>query len=132
MLDWDLSDNPQMKKEESLVSPVVYVGPHGLVLNKPCTLTFRHCAFNPHQIRVMCSRTELTDQKAWCAFCDRADDTGVCNLTPDECQLKIDTFTLYTCVQAPLDDCLGKKWLQIAVFACPLRKEIKHHQVIHV
>lgn len=129
VLNWDLSDNPQMKKEESLVSPVVYVGPHGLKLDKPCILTFRHCAFNPHQIKVMRSETDLTDQKSWATLCNQTDDSGTCYLTPDECQINIDTFTLYTCVQAPLGNCLGKKWLQIAVFACPLRKEINHHQV---
>lgn len=130
VLNWDLSDNPEMKKEESLVSPVVYVGPHGLKLEKRCTLVFRHCAFNRNQIRVMRSETELTHKKTWTAACEEGDTTGTCNLTPDECQLNIDTFTLYTCIQTPLDNTIGKKWLQIAVFACPLRSEINHHQVL--
>lgn len=129
VLNWDLSDNPEMKKEQSLVSPVVYVGPHGLKLEKPCTLIFRHCAYNRNQIRVMRSETELTHQKTWKEVCNQGDNSGICYLTPDECQLNIETFTLYTCIQTPVEHMIGKKWLQIAVFACPLRNEINHHQV---
>jgi hypothetical protein len=129
VLNWDLSDNPEMKKEQSLVSPVVYVGPHGLKLEKPCTLIFRHCAYNRNQIRVMRSETELTHQKTWEEVCNQGDNSGICYLTPDECQLNIETFTLYTCIQTPVENMIGKKWLQIAVFACPLRNEINHHQV---
>ena len=128
VLNWDLSDNPEMLRTECLVSPVVYVGPHNLKLEKPCVLIFRHCSFDPRQIRVMRSETELIEQKQWEALCERTDES-LCYLTADECQLTIDTFTLYTCVQAPLDNQVGKKWLQIAVFACPLRKEMDHHQV---
>lgn len=129
VLNWDLTDNPSMLKEESLVSPVVYVGPHGVKLNKPCTLIFRHCAFDPRQIRVMRSETEINQSKSWETMCDRDDVTGSCCLTPDECQLQIDSFTLFTCIQAPLDNVIGKKWLQLAVFACPLRQDANHHQV---
>lgn len=129
VLNWDLSDNPTMGKTESLVSPVVYVGPKNLKLEKPCTLIFRHCSFDPRQIRVMRSKTDFIEQKSWEPICDRNDESR-CYLTSDECQLTIDMFTLYTCVQAPLDNQIGKKWLQIAVFACPLRKERDHHQVI--
>ncbi|KAL4218158.1 netrin receptor [Mactra antiquata] len=127
VLNWDLSDNPEMKNDESLVSPVVYVGPHGLKLNKACTLAFRHCAFDPRQIRVLRSETEITETKSWEAMCDRDDVSGSCYLTPDECQLKINTFTLFTCIQTPLNNVIGKKWLQIAVFACPLRQNADHH-----
>lgn len=133
VLNWDLSDNPMMDEKESLVSPVVYVGPHGLKLDKPCTLTFRHCAFNPNQIKVLKSETELTDQKDWIvtrpANRESNDDVDFVNLTPDECQLQIETFTLYTCVQTPVSNRTGKKWLQVAVFACPLRAQADHHQI---
>lgn len=130
VLNWDLSDNPAMNKEESLVSPVVYVGPRELKLDKHCTLTFRHCSFDPRHIRVMRSKTELTSKKAWeTAVNDRDSPSQLVYLTSDECQLNIDTYSLYTCIHAPIDGNIGKKWLQVAVFACPLRKVINHHQV---
>ncbi|KAH3802218.1 hypothetical protein DPMN_155891, partial [Dreissena polymorpha] len=128
VLNWDLSDNPNMDLRTSLVSPVVYVGPHNLKLEKPCVLKYRHCAFDSRQIRVLRSETELTERKHWTPVCDRDTSSAKCFFSQDECELIIDRFTLYTCIQEPRGDCAGKKWLQLAVFACPLRKERNHHQ----
>ena len=134
VLNWDLSDNPAMEKTQSLVSPVVYVGPHGLKLEQPCTLSFRHCSFDPRQIKVMRSETDLTDVKSWRKMEDtenqgEENEEDKISLNADECQLQISSFTLYTCIQSPTGDQGGKKWLQIAAFACPLRRHIVHHQV---
>jgi len=129
LLNWDLSDNPHMDTSESLVSPVVYVGPHNLDLARPCILKFKHCAFDIRQVKVMRSETEIDGVKEWQEMCDSDGRTDKCCLTADECQLVIDTFTLYTCIQAPLEDNPGRKWLQIAVFASPLKKNTDHHQV---
>lgn len=129
VLNWDLSDNPNMTEKQALVSPVVYVGPHDLKLEKQCTLCFKHCSFDTRQIKIMKSETELTESKEWNEYCNVEDDTGLCVLTPDECQLKIDTFTLYTCLQSPIDteDC--RKWLQVVAFSMPLRSNIHHQQI---
>jgi hypothetical protein len=129
VLNWDLSDNPNMTEKQALVSPVVYVGPHDLKLEKQCTLCFKHCSFDTRQIKIMKSETELTESKEWNEYCNVEDDTGLCVLTPDECQLRIDTFTLYTCLQSPTDteDC--RKWLQVAAFSMPLKSNINHQQV---
>lgn len=129
VLNWDLSDNPYMSDKQALVSPVVYVGPHDLKLEKPCTLSFKHCSFDPRHIQVMKSETELIESKEWVEHCSFSENSGTCVVTPDECQLKIDSFTLYTCLQSPTgsDDC--KKWLQVAAFSSPLKTSINHQQV---
>lgn len=129
VLNWDLTDNPQMSPQQSLVSPVVFVGPNGLKLNKECILSFRHCAFDPRHIRVMRSETDLYQEKDWKAVCDKSEKDSRYYCTADEVQIKINSFNMYTCIQQPVDNIAGKKWLQIAVFACPLRREIKHHQI---
>lgn len=129
VLNWDLSDNPNMTEKQALVSPVVYVGPHDLKLEKQCTLSFKHCSFDPRQIKVLKSETELTEAKDWNEYCNSESDTGTCVITPDECKLQIDTFTLYTCVQSPnsTDDC--RKWLQVAAFSSPLKSSVTHQQI---
>ncbi|KAK3611581.1 hypothetical protein CHS0354_018096 [Potamilus streckersoni] len=129
VLNWDLSDNPKMTKEQSLVSPVVYAGPHGLKLEKPCIISYKHCAFDPRQIQVLRSETELTKQKDWKIFFDQEDKSGDCILTQDEVRMSINSFTLFTCVQSPVGSYKGKKWLQVAAFATPLRSQLNHYQI---
>jgi hypothetical protein len=51
-LNWDLSDFPAMENRQALISPVVYCGPHGVTFHKPCTLSFKHCAFDPRMVKV--------------------------------------------------------------------------------
>lgn len=52
VLSWEFSDFPHMTNTQALVSPVVYCGPHGLRLDKPCVLSYKHCAFDPRMIQV--------------------------------------------------------------------------------
>ena len=51
VLNWDLGDNPEMDNRQSLVSPLVYCGPHGLRLDRPCVLSFKHCAFDRRMVQ---------------------------------------------------------------------------------
>lgn len=130
VLNWDLSDNPLMSVSDSLVSPVVFVGPHGIKLNKPCQLRYRHCAYDPRHIVVMRSETDLHEDKAWLEIYGQENEENNCFLSSDECRLTINTFTLYTCIQRPLRNLKMAKWLQIAAFSNPLEKRIDHHEVI--
>lgn len=129
VLNWDLSDNPKMTKDDALVSPVVYCGPHGRRLNKPCTLSYKHCAFKPSELKVLTSQTELISAKDWNdlrEYSNSADEK--CVITNDECQLNITHFSLFTSIQTPYPG-RGKKWLQIAVFWYPMFSHVNHYQV---
>lgn len=129
VLNWDLGDNPNMTEKQALVAPVVYVGPHNLKLNKPCILSFKHCSFDTRHISVMKSETELVEKKDWLEHCSNGEESGDIVLTPDECQLKISSFTLYTCLQSPNGPEESKKWLQVAAFSSPLQSSINHQEV---
>ncbi|XP_050393689.1 UNC5C-like protein [Patella vulgata] len=127
VLNWDLSDNPYMTETQALVSPVVYCGPHGVKLQKPALLRYKHCAFDPRDITIMESQTELASTKKWDVCCKADEQDGKCQVSQDECQILIDHFTLFTSIQTPQSGD-GKKWLQVAVFASPLRQGMSHHQ----
>ncbi|XP_033727408.1 UNC5C-like protein [Pecten maximus] len=129
LLNWDLGDNPEMQSSQALVSPVVFVGPHGMKLNKPCVLSYMHCSFDSRHIQVMKSETDLFSAKKWEVMCKPNDANGSCVLTTSTCQLNINTFTLYTCLQCPPAGELGRKWLQIAVFSEGIKPGIEHQQV---
>ncbi|OWF34958.1 UNC5C-like protein [Mizuhopecten yessoensis] len=129
LLNWDLGDNPSMQPNQALVSPVVFVGPHGIKLNKPCVLYYMHCSFDERHIQVMKSETDLFEQKNWQVMCKPNDKKSACVLTSSTCKLNIDTFTLYTCLQCPPDGQQGKKWLQVAVFSEGLKQDIEHQQI---
>ncbi|XP_060069834.1 UNC5C-like protein [Ylistrum balloti] len=129
LLNWDLTDNPFMQPNQALVSPVVFVGPHGIKLNKPCILSYMHCSFDTRHIQVMKSETDLFSQKKWEVMCTPNSKSEACVLTSSTCQLNIDTFTLYTCLQCPPEGELGRKWLQVAVFSEGIKQGIENQQI---
>lgn len=129
LLNWNLNDNPPMQTNQALVSPVVFVGPHWLKLNKRCILRYMHCSFDPRHIQVMRSETDVFSNTKWEVMNKPDEKSDACVFTSDLCQLNIDTFTLYTCLQCPPTGQLGKKWLQIAVFSEGIKYGVEHQQV---
>lgn len=142
VLNWDLSDNPLMTGNESLVSPLVYCGPHGLKLKRSCQLIFKHCAFNINELKILKSETEITGHKDWKQLKDKdysGNNNEQCqntfNITPNECQVNISSFTLFTAIMTILEDCHDDnlpqscKWLQLAAFSCPLNSNSSHYQI---
>ncbi|XP_046567858.1 UNC5C-like protein [Haliotis rubra] len=129
VLVWDLGDSPEMEPYQALVSPVVYCGPHGLKLNEQCILSYRHCAYDPASIKIMVSETELTHQKEWNVLCEAKEEAGKCVVTQDECQVKLDHFSLLSSIQCRPDSHFSKKWIQIAVFSSPLQPDVDHYQI---
>ena len=64
-------------------------------------------------IKVLSSQTELIEQKKWQVMCSADDSAGAVAMTTDECQVRLQHFSLFTCVQTPLPGSTGKKWLQV-------------------
>ncbi|XP_033102240.1 netrin receptor UNC5B-like [Anneissia japonica] len=118
ILDWDLTDFPLMTDLQTIISPVVHCGPHGLILNKPAVLKFKHCAYDRNDIEVFSSETNLMYDKAWMKISERENGEKPYILTPTECQIHITHFTLYTSIAEGHDT---RKWLQIVAFAGPMR-----------
>jgi hypothetical protein len=62
---------------------------------------------------VWSSQTDLVDQKDWQELCAADDASGAVAITTDECQVRLQHFSLYTCLQEPPAGAAGKKWLQV-------------------
>ncbi|XP_041360685.1 UNC5C-like protein [Gigantopelta aegis] len=129
-LNWDISDAPPLDSSQAQVSPVIYCGPHGLKLDKPCILSYKHCAYDPQNIKILVSESEiLTGEKGWKPLCGAKEEGRKCVVTEDECYVRLDHFSLITSTQSAVDGNPGKKWLQVAVFASSLVSSISHYQI---
>lgn len=126
-LNWDLKDFPEMSASQTIVAPVVHVGPHGLQLKRPATLSFRHCAFDTSQVKVYSSETHLMENKSWSlseATIQKGKDKTH-TILDTECQVHISHFTLYTCIAEGNE---SKKWLQLVAFGGRMRVH-RHYEV---
>lgn len=63
--------------------------------------------------QVVSSETELTEEKNWQVMCSAEDSSGKVSLTTDECQIHLQHFSLFACLQTPPEGSSGKKWLQV-------------------
>ncbi|XP_038058626.1 netrin receptor UNC5D-like [Patiria miniata] len=124
ILDWDLGDFPGMADEETIISPVVHCGPHGLKLNKPAVLSYKHCAYDRGDVALVASETHLMQTKDWRQVCERDDSNKPYNLLPNEVQIQVSHFTLYTCLAE--GKTATKKWMQLAVFGGRMRAKRRY------
>ncbi|XP_071476840.1 netrin receptor UNC5C-like [Diadema antillarum] len=115
VLDWDLSDFPSMEPSQTIISPVVHCGPHGLRLSKPAVLSFMHCAEDVQDIVVMSSETHLTHPKDWRPISRRKKRGGKnkYDLLANQCQIYLSHFSLYTCLAEGTET---RKWIQLVAF----------------
>ncbi|XP_078597393.1 UNC5C-like protein [Branchiostoma floridae x Branchiostoma japonicum] len=120
-LVWDLNDGPKLTEKQGLVSPVVHCGPHGLTLKRPCTLTYKHCAFEPTLVSTWTSETHLFGDKKWRMLCKKRDADRQCSFLGDECIVRLNHFSLYTSIMTAEDGGVVRKWLQMVPFAYALR-----------
>eukprot|EP00057_Strongylocentrotus_purpuratus_P001471 XP_001199227.1 PREDICTED: uncharacterized protein LOC763307 [Strongylocentrotus purpuratus] len=117
VLDWDLSDFPPMTDTQTIISPVVHCGPHGLKLLRPAILSFMHCADDVQDIAVLSSETHLTQDKHWKPIQHRKKCGKVeYALLENQCQVYLSHFSLYTCIAQGPHPRLTKKWIQLAAF----------------
>ncbi|XP_022103844.1 uncharacterized protein LOC110986350 [Acanthaster planci] len=126
ILDWDLGDFPEMTDEETIISPVVHCGPHGLKLNKPAVLSYKHCAYDRGDVSLVASQTHLMQSKDWYQVCERDDYNKPYTLLTNEVQIQISHFTLYTCLAD--GKTATKKWMQLAVFGGKMRPK-RHYEI---
>ncbi|CAH1254038.1 UNC5CL [Branchiostoma lanceolatum] len=120
-LVWDLNDGPKLTEKQGLVSPVVHCGPHGLTLKRPCTLTYKHCAFEPTLVSTWTSETHLFGDKKWRMLCKKRDTDRQCSFLGDECIVRLNHFSLYTSLMTAEDGGVVRKWIQMVPFSYALR-----------
>ena len=130
ILDWDLGDFPGMSDDQTIISPVVHCGPHGLKLNKPAMLSYRHCAYNINDVSLVASQTHLMQNKDWKEVCSKEDSIRPYTLFPNEVQVQVSHFTLYTCIAEgkTSPNKWIKKWMQLAVFGGKMRAK-QHYEI---
>ncbi|XP_002732032.1 UNC5C-like protein [Saccoglossus kowalevskii] len=122
ILDWDLGDFPQMSSEQSIISPVVYCGPHGLKFNKRCRLCYKHCASDTSEVTIWASQTYFFPEKSWEIHHEQNNSSENIRLLSEECQIYTTHFTLFTCLTQQVNtNSVAKKWLQLAAFARPIQ-----------
>ncbi|XP_039620745.1 UNC5C-like protein isoform X1 [Polypterus senegalus] len=129
VLVWDLLDSPPLLGTQALISPVVYCGPHGASFQQLCTLSFKHCAGSGTYVRVYASDTHLLASKEWEELHNKPSRQNRICITRDECQIKLDHFSLYTSVLETYGRPEVHKWLQLAVFSSPLSADQSHQQI---
>ena len=128
-LNWELSDAPPLEIAQAQVSPVIYCGPHSLKLEKSCILSYKHCAYDPQNVVIMASESDIMDEKGWIKLCSAKEDGGKCVVTEDECHVRLDHFSLITSTHSPTEGDSDKKWLQVAVFGSTLVSAVRHYQI---
>ncbi|XP_041455521.1 LOW QUALITY PROTEIN: netrin receptor UNC5A-like [Lytechinus variegatus] len=117
ILSWDGSDSPPVTDTQSLMSPMVHCGPHGLKLAKPAILSFMHCADDARDIVVLSSETHLTQDKHWKPIQHRKKCGKIeYALLENQCQVYLSHFSMYTAISQGTHFKLTKKWIQLAAF----------------
>lgn len=119
ILNWDLADFPSMLENQTIISPVVHCGPHGLQLRKPAVLSYKHCADDATEVQVWSSETNLLENKQWNVTPTADDGSEPYAILANECQIQLAHFTLYTCLAQGGQ--LTKKWLQLVAFGGKMR-----------
>ena len=118
---WEEKYYPQLTKTKSLLSPVILCQPCGLTFKVPVTLTFPHCARNVTEdwnITVMKRSGDLSESTSWTEV--RFDDFSEKDINSNAVSLKLDHFTLYTCVGESRDGKVAAKAAHLVAFVSPL------------
>lgn len=117
---WEEKFYPSLSKKQSLLSPIVLCQPCGLNFNVPATLTFPHCAQNVNddwRITVLKRGGYLGDSTDWVLA--NFNDFNELNITGSEVILKLNHFTLYTCVGESKENKTAAKSVHLVAFTSP-------------
>lgn len=117
---WEERFYPPLGRK-SLLSPIILCQPSGLKFNIPVTLTFPHCAENVLEdwnITIMKRENNLNDTTRWTeigfnVFSER-------DIAANTVSVKLDHFTLYTCVGESRDDRVAAKAVHLVSFVSQL------------
>ena len=118
---WEEKYYPELAKKKSLLSPVILCQPCGLKFKVPVTLIFPHCARNvtgDWNITVLTKSGDLSEPTSWtdAGF----DDFSERDIESNTISLKLNHFTLYTCVGESRDGKMAAKAVHLVAFVSPL------------
>lgn len=118
---WEEKFNPVLSRKKSLLSPIILCQPCGLTFKTPVTLTFPHCAENVKEdwnVTIMKRDGDLQDPNVWTDV--GFEDFSERSITVNEINLKLNHFTLYTCIGESREDKIAAKHVHLVGFVSPL------------
>ncbi|KAK3597872.1 hypothetical protein CHS0354_029453 [Potamilus streckersoni] len=120
---WNENYQPNLSKNEALLSPVVVCKPHGLKLKKSAKLTFPHCAvdisstWNP---RVLKRESTTKDSNEWKNI--SLDDYEERQVATDKMTLLVKKFMFFTCVGESRAGKVASKAVKFVAFSPGLQR----------
>ncbi|XP_022242662.1 netrin receptor UNC5A-like isoform X3 [Limulus polyphemus] len=129
-------DRPKLSDKQTVLSPVVQIGPPGISLQKPLVISFQHCAnLAPCKwnIGVYCSDTYSRDEEnlIWRQIVTLGQETVntplYCHLEPQHCNIVTDHLARYVLVGESLPDQKAIKSLSLAAFAPSVHSSVDYN-----
>ncbi|KAL3873489.1 hypothetical protein ACJMK2_036599 [Sinanodonta woodiana] len=120
---WNENYQPNLSKNEALLSPVVVCKPHGLRLKKSAKLTFPHCAvdisstWNP---RILKRESRSKDSNDWKNI--SLDDYEERQVVTDKMTLLLKKFMFFTCVGESRAGKVASKAVKFVAFSPGLKR----------
>ncbi|XP_076327853.1 netrin receptor UNC5C-like isoform X3 [Tachypleus tridentatus] len=127
-------DRPRLTEKQTVLSPVVQVGPPGVNLQKPLIISFQHCAnLNPNKWNLSVfgdfSEGEGEDS-VWREIVTLGQETIntplYCQLDAQQCHLVTDDLARYTLVGESLPEQKAIKSLTLAAFSPVLHSSVDY------
>ncbi|KAK2166829.1 hypothetical protein NP493_1301g00030 [Ridgeia piscesae] len=129
----DDKDRPKLTDGQTVLSPVIMVGPQGLTLLKPIILTFQHCASIKHgqwSLSVYNSLTRFDEPPQWQLMSELGSETIntpiYVQMEMGHCHIMTDMLLRYTLLGKPSMAGKPMKQLRVAVFAPSLPSTIDY------
>ncbi|XP_060592765.1 UNC5C-like protein [Ruditapes philippinarum] len=120
---WDEKLMPTMSRKQSLLSPVILCQPSGLKFRLPVTLTFSHAAINVTSDwipKIMKREGSLNQPNDWVPI--TLADYEERDVNAHHISLKLNHFTLYTCIGESKPGKMAAKLVHIVAFAGKLQR----------
>ncbi|XP_064636504.1 netrin receptor UNC5C-like isoform X2 [Lineus longissimus] len=135
----DDKDRPKCTDHQTVLSPVILMGPQGLPLKKPAIITFPHCASLKQSdwlLTVYNSETPYDEPPIWQPMVTLGQETintpGYCQLDQGQCHYVTDYLTRYTLIGESSPGGKGVKILRLAAFAPPVPSSIDYSIRVYV
>ncbi|XP_076348979.1 netrin receptor UNC5C-like isoform X2 [Tachypleus tridentatus] len=129
-------DRPKLRDKQTVLSPVVQIGPPGISLQKPLVISFQHCAnLVPCKwnLSVYCSDTNNRDEEnlIWRQVVTLGQETAntelFCQLEQQHCNIVADHLARYVLVGESLPGQKAIKYLALAAFAPSVHSSIDYN-----
>lgn len=115
---WDEKFTPPLSQKQSMLSPVILCQPNGLKFKTPVRLTFPHAAFKVTSDwipKILKREGALNENRDWIPI--TLADYEERNVNDRHISLKLNHFTLYTCIGESKPGKMAAKHVQIVAFA---------------